>query len=177
MEAHKVVKTNASQRTWGIRAGVGGNAHALFIEQRLLCLSDAGLGNLLNVGDSKEAFSAAYRLLNPDETPSGSANVAGKFFRFVHEIKRGDLVIYYSLIEKLFHVGRVLGDYLFVDDSEQGFPHRRTVEWFCSFSGSGLSEPARRELGAARTLFEVKRHSEELRRLIGRIVPGWNSMK
>jgi predicted Mrr-cat superfamily restriction endonuclease len=147
-------------RTWGIRAGKGGQAHDLFIDQGVIALADAELGNLSKLPKSRDGFYNAYRMRHPEETKTGSAGIGGKFFRFIYEIKFGDLVVYPALFDKTIYVGSVSGDYAFVKTSP--FPHQRSVVWKCMIPKSDFSLDARYELGAARTFFEFKKNAKEL---------------
>jgi restriction system protein len=147
-------------RIWGIRAGKGGEAHDLFISAGVIALADAGLGDLGKLPESRDDFYTAYRKKHPEETRTGSAGVGGKFFRFIHEISVGDLVVYPALSDKAIYVGSVTADYVF--DKVSPFPHRRSVLWKFVIPKAEFSLAARYELGAARTLFEFKRNIKEL---------------
>ena len=85
---------------------------------------------------------------------------AGKFFRFAVEMTKGDLVVYPALPDKQIYVGEITGAYRFVADSD--YPHQRNVKWKYVIPKSEFSTQAQYELGAARTLFEVKRNRDEL---------------
>ena len=155
---------NNSQRVWAIRAGRGGEAHELFLNSRVIVLADAGLGDLTKVKPTRDAFYAIYREMHPDETPSGSAGIVGKFFRFAQEVKIGDLVVYPALSDKNIYIGEVTGSYSFVTISR--FPHQRRVQWNYVIPKFEFSQSSIYELGAARTFFEFKRNMQELKRKI-----------
>jgi restriction system protein len=152
-------------RIWGIRAGKGGEAHDLFIGECVIALSDADLGNLSKLPMTRDDFYMAYRKKHPEETKTGSAGIGGKFFRFIHEINVGDLVVYPALSDKTIYVGCISGDYIFAKASP--FPHQRSVVWKFMIPKSDFSLAARYELGAARTFFEFKKNAEELLARIG----------
>jgi restriction system protein len=147
-------------KMWGIRAGKGGEAHQLFIEGGIIALEDAGLGNLHKLNKSRDSFYAAYRKIHSDETRAGSAGIAGKFFRFLHQIMVGDLAVYPATKEKTIYIGEITGDYTYLKSSN--YPHRRSVRWTYAISKGQLSKSAQYELGAARTFFELKRNKQEL---------------
>ncbi len=154
---------------WGIRAGIGGEAHTHFLKTEVICLADPGIGNLRKIPADRNSFYVAYQKLKPLETRIGVAGIGGKFFRFIHEITAGDLVVYPALNEGRIYVAKVTGQYKYIG-SGKSFPHVRSVEWLCNFPKSELSEKARRELGAARTLFEVKRHATEIKHLVSQLL-------
>jgi predicted Mrr-cat superfamily restriction endonuclease len=158
---------SASQksRIWGIRAGKGGEAHDLFVTEMVIALADASLGDLAKLPNSRDDFYTAYRKTHPEETRTGSAGIAGKFFRFIFEVRVGDLVVYPALSDKAIYVGSVSGDYAF--DKSSPFPHQRSVVWKFMIPKSDFSLAARYELGAARTFFEFKKNAKELLARIG----------
>lgn len=153
---------------WAIRAGVKGEADELFLSGSSILLSDPGIGDLTKLAASREAFYAAYRSLRPNETPTGTAGVGGKFFRFVHEIEERDIVLYPRIRDRSVHIAEVESGYLFDPKRSEKFPHSRVVRWIHRIWKDDLSESARRELGAARTLFEFKTNGEEIRAILAR---------
>ncbi len=161
----QLVEESKAPLIWGIRAGKSGEAHDLFIDEGVIALSDADLGNLANLPKSRDAFYKAYREKHPDQTRTGSAGIGGKFFRFVYEVSVGDLIVYPALPDKTIYVGSVTGDYTFARNSS--LPHQRSVLWKFVISKSDFSLPARYELGAARTFFEFKKNAKELLEKIG----------
>lgn len=153
--------SNSEVRFWAIRAGKGGDAHTLFLENGVIALEDAGLGDLSSFEATREHFYDAYRTLHPNETQTGSAGIGGKFYRFIHEISVGDFIVYPALADKQVYVAEVTGEYDF--DASSMYPHQRTVKWTHSIPKSELSKRACQELGAARTFFEFKTNVVELR--------------
>ena len=150
---------------WCIRAGPNAAAHSLFVEHGLVVLPAQGFGDLRLLPKEREAFYAAYGKHHADEGMTAIAGIGGKFFRFIHEIENDDLVLYPCLPDKKIHYGVVAGPYAY-EKSQKDFPHRRKVIWKGAFAKSILSEPARRELGAARTLFQLKNNADEIRKVI-----------
>lgn len=158
------MKSNSDARFWAIRAGKGGDAHKLFLENGVIALEDAGLGDLSSFEATREHFYDAYRKLHPNETQTGTAGIGGKFYRFIHEISVGDCIVYPALADKRVYVAEVTGEYNF--DVSSMYPHQRTVQWTHSIPKSELSKRACQELGAARTFFEVKNNICEIKQKI-----------
>ena len=152
--------TETTKNTWGIRAGKGGKAHDLFLEEGVIALEDVGLGDLSKLDPDRDSFYSAYRGLFPEETSIGSAGIAGKYFRFTTEIEVGDLVVYPALPDKQVYVGEVTCDYGY--ESSSDYPHQRNVKWKYVIPKSEFSQSARYELGAARTFFQFKKNVDEL---------------
>lgn len=150
-----------AQCAWVIRAGVRGSADGLFLKNCKIALSDPGLGSLSNLDSRRAAFYEAYGQLRPGDSLTSIAGVGGKFFRFVHEMKNGDIVLYPSCLEKVIHVGVISGHYRYTSQ-DRDYPHQRDVRWIACVEKSSLSQPALYELGAARTLFKYKHHLAEV---------------
>jgi predicted Mrr-cat superfamily restriction endonuclease len=149
---------------WVIRAGKNGEAHDIFLKKSLIVLSDPGLGDLEKLPAKRESFYKAYGNIRPEETRTGITGIGGKFFRFVHEVKVGDQIIYPSLIDKLIYVGAVKSKYKYDIKMSSNFTHKRQVKWEYYFPKRLLSEYARRELNAARTFFQLKKNYDEIRK-------------
>jgi restriction system protein len=146
---------------WVIRAGVRGNADNYFLQMSVIVLSDPGLGDLSRIDRSRHAFYQSYRSIRPKDGRASIVAVAGKYFRFVHEIKIGEIVIYPSISTGIVHVGTIESGYFFSKNSPY-FPHQRKARWTATIPKDSLSQSAQYELGAARTLFKCKRHLAEL---------------
>ena len=155
------MKLKTTSRFWGIRAGKGGEGHKLFLDRCVIALADAELGDLSKLEQTRESFYAVYRKLHPDETRTGSAGIAGKFFRFMNEVVIGDFIVYPALPEKLVYVAKITGKYKFVNTSD--YPHQRAVKWTYVIPKKEFTQNALYELGAARTFFEFKKNIQELK--------------
>jgi len=149
-----------------VRAGRQGSADLLFLKENSIALSDSEMGDLKQLPDDRASFYQAYANQHPDALRVAVAGIGGKYYRFVHEIAIGDIILYPSLIDRHLHCAVVKGRYSFRRTAAwKEFPHRRGVEWLTSFPLDALSVEARRELGAARTLFLFKRHVHEAVRI------------
>ena len=151
---------------WVIRAGKNGDAHNFFMNNNLLVLKDDQMGNLGKIDPTREAFYHAYRKIHPNATKTGSAGIGGKYYRFVHEVKIGDFILYPCLKDKQIYVGKIKGCYVYASTADLECYHQRSVQWLYYFPKSALTEFAKRELGAARTFFKLKSHYQEVMRLI-----------
>ena len=86
---------------------------------------------------------------------------AGQLFRFVHEMKEGDLIIYPSKRDKRVHIGQIAGPYQYIDKSADTYPHRRAVRWIKDFSRTKFTQGALYEIGSAMSFFQVKNYADE----------------
>jgi restriction system protein len=160
---------------WVVRAPKHPDAHSLFVKQNVIALEDQGLGDLKKLRRDREAFYSAYRTLRPNDSQVSIAGIAGKFFRFAHDMTEGDFVLYPATKEKRIYVARIVGPYRYDASLSSECPHQRGVKWHGSFANSALSRTAREELGAARMLFQLKRHDEEVRRLAASLTASHDS--
>jgi restriction system protein len=158
--------TSNQRQTWVMRAGVNGEAKSLFLKSAVIALNEPGLGDLRALKADRLAFYEAYRRCDPNNTNTGISGIGGKFFRFVHEVKLNDMILFPSLMDKQVYFGCVTSEYFYAPNIDNKFPHQRKVQWDISFKKSELSVWAKRELGAARTFFEFKRNIEEVLNLI-----------
>jgi restriction system protein len=89
---------------------------------------------------------------------------AGQLFRFVHEVKIGDRVIYPRKIDRTLLWGEIATPYIYDRANNPRFPHRRGVRWLHSLSRDVFSQGALYELGSVLTLFEVRNFAAEFLR-------------
>jgi restriction system protein len=147
-------------RLWVIRSGEGSKAHDLFLGEGIIALADAAIGDLAKLNGSRDTFYDAYRKSHPEDGNLSVAGIGGKYFRFVHEVRIGDLAVYPALQNKTVYIGVILSEYAF--DMKSPFPHQRSVRWKFIIPKSEFSQASQYELGAARTFFEFKRNAGEL---------------
>lgn len=146
---------------WGIHAGKTGDAEALFIEQKVIALGWAEIGDLTNLPHTREAFKSHYLSKAPHTKPAALPGSAGQLFRFVHEMKVGDLVAFPAKRTKTIHLGRIVGDYQYSPGKSKGYPNQRSVKWLKELPRTHFSQGALYEIGSALSLFTVKTYTEE----------------
>lgn len=145
---------------WGIHAGVGGTARSIFINKKQIALGWDDMGDLGIIPADREAFKTKLMEIYPDEKKGWYPMATGQLFRFVHEVKIGDIVIYPSKLDRIVHIGEVVSDYKHVKDDE-GYSQRRAVKWLKSFQRTKFSQGALYEIGSAMSFFKVKSFSDE----------------
>jgi restriction system protein len=157
---------------WGIHAGRTGDANALFLKQHRIALGWTELGDLSPLAATREAFKTAVAAALPNVKPGVIPNNAGQLYRFVHEMKIGDVVIYPSKVDHEVHLGRVDGAYAYEPATEPGYPHVRAVTWLKSVPRTTFSQGALYEIGSALSLFQVKNYADEFRAVLeGQAIP------
>lgn len=148
---------------WGIHAGKTGDAATLFLKKNCVALGWQAIGDLASLGPDREAFKAAVAKAYPNKKPGAIPNNAGQLFRFVHEMKEGDLVVFPNKNDRKINVGVVAGGYEYAPALEAGYPHIRKVKWLRTFERTRFTQGALYEIGSAMSLFQVKNYAEEFR--------------
>lgn len=148
---------------WGIHAGKTGDADSLFLNKNRIAVGWLKMGDLAALKPDREAFKARVAEVYPEKKPGAIPNNAGQLFRFVHEMKPGDLVVYPSKRDRQIHLGRVEGGYSYDSATEPGYPNVRTVKWLRAVPRTQFSQGALYEIGSAMSLFLVKNYADEFR--------------
>jgi restriction system protein len=121
----------------------------------------SGLGDLKSIKGTREAFKATVSSKYPSFLPGAVPVHAGTLFKFVHEIKAGDFIVYPSKPDRMVNLGKVVGDYTFDPNWNASYPNLRKVEWLRSLPRAEFSQNALHEIGSAVTLFQVKNNADE----------------
>ncbi|MDO9585365.1 MAG: restriction endonuclease [Syntrophales bacterium] len=157
---------------WGIHAGKTGDADTLFLKKHFVAIGWTKMGDLSKLKKDREAFKSRVAEMYPDKKPGAIRNNAGQLYRFVHEMKPGDMVLYPSKRDRQVHLGRVEGDYSYDPKTEPGYPHLRAVKWLQAMPRTHFTQGALYEIGAATSLFSVKNYAEEFRAVLeGKATP------
>jgi restriction system protein len=152
---------NDNIAVWGVHAGEGGQANSLFLNKGCVALGWAKLGDLLAIGGSREAYKAKVAVTYADAKPGAIPVYAGQLYRFVHEMKIDDYVVYPSKVDQQVHIGQVTGEYKHDPALDAHYPNIRAVNWMKSFPRTQFTQGALYEIGSAMTFFQVKNYAEE----------------
>lgn len=148
---------------WGIHAGRTGDADIYFLKKNRVALGWTKMGDLATLRPDREVFKARVAGVYPEKKPGAIPNNAGQLFRFVHEMKPGDIVIYPSKRDRMVHLGRVEGAYEYDPKTEPEYPHVRAVKWLRTVPRTQFTQGALYEIGSAMSLFLVRNYAEEFR--------------
>jgi restriction system protein len=146
---------------WGIHAGRFSEADSLFIKKNLVALGWEKMGDLSTIQPDREHFKGRVLEVYPDTSPGAVPNVAGQPFRFIHEMKVGDVVIYPSRNDRQIHIGIVQGEYKYDPSMDARFPHTRRVKWSKTLPRTSFTQGALYEIGSAMSLFQVRNYADE----------------
>jgi restriction system protein len=130
------------------------------------------VGDVSQIPASREAFKTAYAKAIPDSKPGTIPVSAGQIYRFVHEMKIGDIIVYPSKHDRMINIGEISGPYAYDPAASTEYPRRRPVNWLRNVSREEFSQSALYEAGSALTLFKITSHADEfLSALDGQPVP------
>jgi restriction system protein len=147
-----------TQVFWGFHIYAEGDA---LVQKGYLAVGWSEMECLSTIPATREGFKAKVAGVYKTQTQGWVANQAGQLYRFVHEMKQGDTVVYRSKIDKQIHLGKVSGDYEHRPDLSQDYPNMRAVKWLKTVAATQFSQGALYELGSALTLFQVKNYAQE----------------
>lgn len=144
----------------------------LFFKKDVIALGWAKLDDLSKLKANRDAFKEAVAKVYPEKKPNSIANNAGQLYRFIHEMKVNDLVVYPSKRSREVHIGKITGEYSYASTDEKTYPHRRAVKWLKSFPRTTFTQGALYESGSAMSLFQVKNFADEFISAIeGKVTP------
>ena len=110
----------------------------------------------------KDFLKLRYRELYPDDPYMRMNQNVGQVFRFVNELKVGDLVLSPFMDNRLL-VGKITSDLYFENDSTSPYPWRKRVDWFKdTIDRHVLSVPLQNTLRSSLTCFKVSSSQEIL---------------
>ncbi len=121
----------------------------------------ASLGDLNFLAAQRDAFKERYAAVYADEKAGAIPVKAGILFRFAKEMRIGDVVVYPSKVDRVVNIGVVEGNYIFANDVDSLYPHRRKVAWRVHVPRANFSQSALYEIGSAITLFQISNNTEE----------------
>lgn len=152
---------------WGIHGGRTGDADGMFLRKNRIGLGWIQAGDIGKWKANREDFKTKVKEAYPDKTPAAVAGSAGQLFRFAHELKEGDLVVYPSKRDRQIHIGEVAGPYEYKPDIEAGYPQTRLVKWLKHLPRTRFSQGALYETGSAMSFFQIKTYADEFLDALG----------
>lgn len=144
------------KRVWGIHT-LDDN---LFLKNNVIAIGWPDFGDLSKVTSTREAFKERYAQVYPNDKLGAIPTSAGMLYRFIHEIKIGDYVVFPSKVDRMVNIGVVEGEYTYVD-SEKEYVQQRKVKWLKHLPRTSFTQGALYEIGSAMSLFMVKNYADE----------------
>lgn len=143
-------------KVWGIHT----YDDNLFLKENVIAIGWEEMGNIGNIGKTRESFKNAYSKVYTDASSGSIATNAGQLYRFVCEMQINDYIVFPSKIDKKINIGIIESDYYYDNDGIK-YHNRRKVKWLKHFPRTMFSQGALYEVGSALTLFSVRNYSDE----------------
>lgn len=144
------------KKVWGIHT-LDDN---LFLKNNVIAIGWHDFGDLSKVTATRDAFKEHYAQVYPNDKPGAIPTSAGMLYRFIHEIKIGDYVVFPSKVDRMVNIGIVEGEYTYVD-TEKEYVQQRKVKWLKHLPRTSFTQGALYEIGSAMSLFMVKNYADE----------------
>lgn len=153
---------------WRIHAGEQSEAHDLFIRKSVIALRRDNMGDLSGYKDRSQ-FKDAYDKANPGLSKPQIANQGGQYYRFVREMRTGDIIVYPSKQSPLgtIYISKVKGDYTYSLQVDRDYSYQRAVEWLKELPRSSFTPEAVYVLDTGMTLCQVKGCTDEYLSALG----------
>ena len=125
------------------------------------------LGDLSGNSGDREQLKSMISRAYPEAKPGAIPVWAGVLSRFLSGMQIGDFVVSPNKTDRTLNFGEIASDF-YSEPSTDIHRNRRRVTWLATgVPRSMLSASALHELGSAITLFRVKRHADEVLRVLG----------
>ena len=116
------------RRIWAVRAGNVGQADAIFIDRCQVAISSSDVeGDVSGLPPSRRAFREIVAKMTGASSAAAIPIRAGQLYRFVHEMRIGEHVIYPRKADRTLHWGTISGPYVYELEGDSDFSHRRRV--------------------------------------------------
>jgi restriction system protein len=143
---------------WMVRNN-GGEYADEFVAQKIVAVGwqDAGPLNELK---SRDQIIDRVKATWPDWKPLKAVVSGTQLHKIANVMNIGDRVITYDPSKRIYHVGRITGNYEFDAKADDILANRRRVDWIGQVSRDHLSIPTKNSLGSALSVFEVPETAE-----------------
>ena len=144
------------KRVWGIHT----MDDYMFLNRNVIAIGWKAMGDLTSIPPEREAFKTKYKVVYPDAKLQAVANSAGMLYRFVHEAKIGDYVVFPSKVDRQINIGVIESEYIYSAE-ESEYVQTRKVKWLKHLPRTSFSQGALYEVGSAMSFFSLKNYAEE----------------
>lgn len=151
--------TTMAKRVWGVHMGV--LVGTTPIDKAIVGIGWSDLGDLAKIPADRDSFKEAVARAYDYAKPGSIPVQAGVLYRFVHEMKEGDVVVYPSKVDRMVNIGIVDGPYRHDPETCAPYPNIRPIKWLKHFPRENFSQAALYEIGSFITLFSVRNYADE----------------
>lgn len=139
--------------TWMIRAGRGGVYAKSWVEAGIVGIGwDFDGANIASM--TQDQLRQAYTSAHPDYSTGKIGQAISQTSKFAHDVAKGSTVVTYDPEERIYHIGKVVGDCTAVTDID-GITYKRNVEWERVAPRDLLATSSRNSLGSLTTVFGI----------------------
>lgn len=139
---------------WMVRSASGGRLADECISKGVVTIGWGDIGDLSRFEDKKSIIHAMEQQW-PDWKPGRVMSSASQLIRFRDELSVGDRVLTYDASRRVYHIGRLSGDYQYQEGLVPPFENIRNVNWEGEIERDKLSVATRNILGSTLTLFLI----------------------
>lgn len=136
------------------------------IEGNFVCIGWNRVGNIFELPKDREVYKAAIQEAYPEKKPGAIPVDAGTLYRFAHEVREGDVIVYPSKHNRMVNIGHATGKRWHTPkggEEDKNKPNFLGVNWLGQFPRSNFSQAALNEIGSFITLFSIRSHASEFR--------------
>ena len=152
-------KLTGAKRMWMVRSD-GGQLIETFLEKNIVSIGWGEVGSL-------SSFTSRDQVINkvketwPEYKPMKSVVIGSQLNKIFELIKVGDSVITYDPSKRIYHVGKIIGEYQFDPNAKDATAHKRKVKWEGDIERDKLSVPTKNTLGSTLSIFEISGSAEK----------------
>lgn len=148
---------------WIVRAGVDGGQEEAALQQGLAVIGWNEVGDVSHVQD-EAALDEMLTKAFPEALVPRIRNWRSQLWAFSKRIAKGDIIVLPLKTTKEIAIGKVTGDYFFVENAPDGLHHQRAVEWLVTdLPRSTFMQDLLYTFGAFMTVCRVQRNNAEER--------------
>jgi len=145
--------------TWGIHMGAHVGTDP--VDNNYVAIGWTMMGDIRQLPPDRQAIKELLVSALPEAKPGAIPGWAGILFRFVHELKSGDYIIYPSKVDRMINIGVATDTREYIENSNDNYPNRLKVNWLGQFPRDQFSQAALYECGSALTFFKIKNYRDE----------------
>lgn len=153
---------------WVVRAGEKGEREKLALQNNIIVVRFGNLGDLSAIQDIGH-MEQYYKQVNPERKGRRSGNRIRQIWRFLREIKKGDIVAIPRKIpksQKVVAIGKVTGDYEYKKEYGDNGRHTRSVEWLKNIPRSEFDSNSIKAFNLPPTVYKIERADDHIKTIL-----------
>lgn len=147
---------------WLIRAGKHGEREEFALENNVAVIGWDEIPDIANI-KTRDVLWKLLHESHADQKDKTLKNWESQLWAFAKRIKPGDLVALPLKRRSVIAIGKVEGNYQYIDNNPSNARHLRPVNWLKEFPRSQFGQDLLHSLGSAMTVCQIKRNNAEER--------------